>query len=81
MDGLFTTPVIVALTVVALINIGLLIVAWLAGKEETYNEPTEPKAEPTGLRVPPRSYIHWSEHPPLEHECPRFRVTPPASLF
>lgn len=77
MEPLFTLPVIIALSIVAIINVGLLLAAYIASKEECYED--QPEKEPTAhlLRVSPPSYIHWSEHPPLEHEL---RVTPPAKV-
>lgn len=77
METIFTLPVIIALSIVAIINAGLLLAAYIASKEECYED--QPEKEPTDhlLRVSPPSYIHWSEHPPLEHEL---RVTPPAKV-
>lgn len=80
MDTVFTPAAIIALSFIALINIGLLIIAVLASREESKEEEPVVNEQPTGLRVPPRSYIHWSEHPPLEHEQ-KLRVTPPAGII
>lgn len=79
METIFTAPVIIALTIVAIINGGLLLAAYIASKEEGYEE-TDKEDDPAGpiIRVPPRSYVHWSEHPPLEHEI---KVTPPAGII